>query len=65
MGLCGGYTGAVTYMSYKDINSNEFFMINVKNEIMKIVFTGGQVIWNTNLVVNDELNNKLRDAYLC
>ncbi len=40
-------------------------MINVKNEIMKIVFTGGQVIWNTNLVVNDELNNKLRDAYLC
>ncbi|WP_175838065.1 hypothetical protein [Wolbachia endosymbiont of Litomosoides sigmodontis] len=28
--------------SYKDMNSNKFFMINSKNEIMKIVLTDGQ-----------------------
>lgn len=47
MGLCGATPERLSYMSYKDINSNEFFMINTKNEIMKIVFTSSQVIWDT------------------
>ncbi|MGL9759353.1 MAG: PQQ-binding-like beta-propeller repeat protein [Wolbachia sp.] len=43
----------------EDIGGNEFFVVDTKNEIMKVAIPDGQIIWSTNLVVNDEL----KDAY--
>lgn len=59
--ISGG--GIMPWLYPDDINGNEFFVVNTKNEVMKVAIPDGQIIWSTNLVVNDELNDKLKDAY--
>lgn len=55
--ISGG--GIMLWLYPDDINGNEFFVVNTKNEVMKVAIPDGQIIWSTNLVVND----KLKDAY--